>query len=104
MSKENSFSYSTGKATVIIAVFSLLAKILGLARDIVFSHEFGRSPLMDAYFAAFRIPDFIFNLLILGTFSVAFIPVFSDYLLKDEEDASTLASSIINATLLMMLG
>lgn len=92
-----------GQATVVIAVFSLIAKILGLVRDAVFSHQFGASVTIDAYFAAFRIPDFIYNLLILGTFSVAFIPVFSEYLLKDRKEADKLASSIINVTLLMML-
>lgn len=92
-----------GKATVIIAVFSLLAKILGLVRDAVFSHQFGAGVTIDAYFAAFRIPDFIYNLLVLGTFSVAFIPVFSEYLQKGKDDANRLASSIINVTLLMML-
>lgn len=94
---------SIGSATVIIAVFSLLAKILGLVRDAVFSHQFGAGVMIDAYFAAFRIPDFIYNLLVLGTFSVAFIPVFSEYLLKDKKDANRLASSIINVTLLLML-
>jgi len=92
-----------GKATLTIAVFSLLAKILGLARDAVFSHQFGTGPMMDAYFAAFRVPDFIYNLLILGTFSVAFIPVFSEYRQKSQEDSNRLASSIINVTLLLML-
>src|SRR3989344_9156985 len=91
------------QATVIIAVFSLLAKILGLVRDAVFSHQFGTSRLMDAYFAAFRIPDFIYNLLILCTFSVAFIPVFSEYLQKGKLQSNRLASSIINVTLIMML-
>lgn len=99
MTPLNNFSYSTRKATVIIAVFSLLAKALGLVRDIVFSHEFGRSMVIDAYFAAFRIPDFIFNLLILGTFSVAFIPIFSEQLMKDKQSSSKIASSIINYTL-----
>ena len=92
-----------GTATVIIAVFSLLSKILGLVRDAVFSHQFGASTMVDSYFAAFRVPDFIYNLLILGTFSVAFIPVFSEYLMKGEKEADTLASSIINTTLLMMV-
>lgn len=91
------------QATIVIAVFSLLAKILGLARDAVFSNTFGTSEVIDAYFAAFRVPDFIFNLLILGTFSVAFIPVFSDYLIKDRVKANQLASSILNFTLLMIL-
>lgn len=93
-----------GKATLTIAVFSLLAKLLGLARDAVFSHQFGASGMIDAYFAAFRVPDFIYNLLILGTFSVAFIPVFSEYRQKSQGDSNRLASSIINVTLIMMLG
>ena len=92
------------KATVIIAVFSVLAKILGLARDAVFSNQFGTSVVIDAYFAAFRIPDFVFNLLILGTFSVAFIPVFSEYMVKDSKESNKLASSIINFTLILILG
>lgn len=92
-----------GKATLTIAVFSLVAKLLGLVRDAVFSHQFGAGPMMDAYFAAFRVPDFIYNLLILGTFSVAFIPVFSEYRQKGQEESNRLASSIINVTLLMML-
>ncbi|MBX4204655.1 MAG: murein biosynthesis integral membrane protein MurJ [Candidatus Doudnabacteria bacterium] len=91
-----------GSAAIIIAVFSLLSKILGLARDAIFSHQFGTGPVIDAYFAAFRIPDFVFNLLILGTFSVAFIPIFSEYLIKDKEKANRLANSIINVTLLMI--
>ncbi|HEX5429728.1 MAG TPA: murein biosynthesis integral membrane protein MurJ [Patescibacteria group bacterium] len=93
-----------GSAAIIIAVFTLLSKIMGLARDAIFSHQFGTSTIIDAYFAAFRIPDFVFNLLILGTFSVAFIPIFSEYLLKDEKAANRLASSIINVTLMMILG
>ncbi len=98
-SKDN---YGVKRATFIIAVFSVLAKILGLVRDAVFSNQFGTGTTMDAYFAAFRIPDFIFNLLILGTFSVAFIPVFSEYLLKDKRRAHELASSILNFTLVMI--
>ncbi len=91
------------QSTAIIAVFSLLAKILGIARDIIFSHEFATSDIMGAYFAAFRIPDFIYNLLILGTFSVAFIPIYSEYFIKDKKEADKLASSIINTTIFLML-
>jgi putative peptidoglycan lipid II flippase len=103
MSESNNKGNGVIRATVIIAVFSVLAKILGLARDAVFSNMFGTGEIMDAYFAAFRLPDFIFNLLILGTFSVAFIPVFSDYLIKDRRRAYELASSILNFTLGMIL-
>src|SRR3989344_1066216 len=91
------------KATLIIGVFSLLAKISGLARDAIFAHEFGTSKLVDAYTAAFRIPDFIFNLLILGTVSVAFIPIFSGVLISDKKHAYRFASSIVNVTFIAML-
>jgi len=94
--------YGVKKATMIIAGFSVLAKIVGLARDALFSNMFGTGEIMDAYFAAFRLPDFIFNLLILGTFSVAFIPVFSEYLVRDRKRAYELASSILNFTLGMV--
>ncbi len=97
--KENKIA----RATIIIAVFALLAKILGLVRVTVFAHIFASGDVVGSYFAAFRIPDFIYNLLILGTFSVAFIPVYSQYLLKDKKEADKLASSIINVTLLIML-
>ncbi len=104
MISEKFKGHNIASATVIIAVFTLGAKIIGLARDALFSHQFGAGTIIDAYFAAFRIPDFIYNLLILGTFSVAFIPVFSEFLMKDKDKANKLASSIINITLLMMLG
>lgn len=94
---------SVVRATLIIGVFSLLAKISGLARDAIFAHEFGTSKIMDAYTAAFRIPDFIFNLLILGTVSVAFIPIFSGVLLSDRKHAYHFASSILNITFIVML-
>ncbi len=105
MTRENNNSNSyVGRATIVIAVLSLLAKVLGVARDAIFSNQFGTSYIIDAYFAAFRIPDFIFNLLILGTFSVAFIPIFSEVLMKNKEQADRVASSILNLTLLLMGG
>lgn len=90
------------RATIIIAIFSLLAKILGLARNTVLTHTFGAGDSLDVYFAAFRIPDFLYNLLILGTLSAAFIPVFSGYLVHDKKNAWRLANSIFNFTLLAM--
>lgn len=104
MIKKTENGHNIGRITVIIAVFSLLAKVLGVVRDAVFSNRFGTSVVMDSYFAAFRVPDFVFNLLILGTFSVAFIPVFSEWLIKDKKEANRVASGILNVTLLLMVG
>ncbi|MDP3741235.1 MAG: murein biosynthesis integral membrane protein MurJ, partial [bacterium] len=58
---------------------------------------------MDVYVAALRIPDLIFNLLILGTLSVAFIPVFVGYVKRDSPETSVIASTIFNITLLVMI-
>src|SRR3989344_820557 len=90
------------RATVYIAIFAIFSKILGLARIIVFSNRFGAGQDIDIYVAAFRVPDFIFNLLILGTLSAAFIPVFVSYLERDRQEAFKIASTIFNVTLIAM--
>ncbi|OGG90599.1 murein biosynthesis integral membrane protein MurJ [Candidatus Kuenenbacteria bacterium RIFCSPLOWO2_12_FULL_42_13] len=67
---------STTGGAIVIAAFSILSKILGLLRDRLLAAKFGAGDVLDAYFAAFRLPDLIFNTLILGALSAAFIPVF----------------------------
>lgn len=90
------------RATLLIAFFSILSKILGLGRWMVFSNRLGASQESDIYVAAFRLPDLLFNLLILGTLSAAFIPVFVGYLGRDKKQAMEIASTIFNITLLAM--
>jgi putative peptidoglycan lipid II flippase len=99
-SLEQNFHF--GRATLIIAVFTLLSRIMGFARDLLLAKQFGLSPDLDVYFTAFRIPDLVYNFLILGTLSVAFIPVFSKYYLKDKERAARIANTILNAAFLGM--
>lgn len=48
------------EAAYLLAVFALLSQILGLVRDRLLAHSFGASHLLDMYYAAFRIPDFLF--------------------------------------------
>lgn len=83
---------------LMMAVFA--SKILGLVRDRLLVHSFNTS---DAaiFFAAFRLPDLLFQILIFGALSVAFIPVFTDYLgKKGEEEAFKFASNILNISIL----
>lgn len=96
---------STLRATILIGVLSLLSKILGAVRQGVFANRFGAGPEADIYVAAFRVPDLLFNLLILGTLSVAFIPVFVQYLNRaGKHEAFVIASTIFNMTLVVMGG
>jgi len=89
-------------ATIIIALFSLLSKLTGLVRLNILTSRFDAGDVLDIFYAAFRLPDFVYNLLILGTLSAAFIPVFCDYLTRDKTEALKLANTILNIALIVM--
>lgn len=57
---------------------------------------------MDAYYAAFRLPDLIYNLLILGALSAGFIPVYLEARQKSKDDSDRLASSVFNILLISL--
>lgn len=67
------------KSTAVVGVMTFLSRILGLARDIIFATFFGASGGTDAFFVAFKIPNFMRRLFAEGAFSQAFVPVFSEY-------------------------
>ena len=86
-------------AAIIIGVSSLVSRIVGLIRERVFTTTFGAGDTFDAFVAAFRIPDLIFNLVVLGALSAAFIPLFTEKLVngkKGKESAFEFALSIFN--------
>lgn len=89
----------TGASILMVAVFA--SKFLGLIRDRLLVHNFNSA---DAaiFFAAFKLPDLMFQLLIFGALSVAFIPVFTDLMHdRDEKEAFGFASNILNLSLLV---
>jgi putative peptidoglycan lipid II flippase len=84
-------------------VFFIASRVLGLTRDIVISHQFGTSRTLDAYFAAFTVPDFIFTVIAGGALGSAFIPTFSAVLASgDVRRAWRLASAVINLALILI--
>lgn len=85
------------KAAGVIMIAMFLSRILGFVRDQAMTSQFGRTYITDAYIAAFSIPDLLYNLLVGGALSSAFIPVFSSYLAQDKEDEGwEVASTVIN--------
>jgi len=58
---------------------TLLSRILGLARDIVIARFFSAGDAADAFFVAFKIPNFLRRLFAEGAFSLAFVPVLTEY-------------------------
>ncbi len=75
----NSRSKTVTFAAFLLAVSALISRILGLVRDRLLAGQFGAGEKLDIYFAAFRIPDFVYGILIVGGITAAFLPVFSEY-------------------------
>jgi len=67
------------KSTLTVGGMTLLSRVLGLLRDIVVARLFGAGTGADAFFVAFRIPNFLRRLFAEGAFSQAFVPVLSEY-------------------------
>lgn len=93
-------SILSGAAIIMATV--ILSKILGLLRDRLLTHLFPPDTI-SIFFAAFGIPDIIFQLLIFGALSVAFIPIFTEYSQgQNKDEAFKLAGSILNLALLII--
>lgn len=92
------------RAATLVMAGILASRILGFVRERAVADLFGRSLATDAYWAAFAIPDLMYYLLIGGALGSAFIPVFTEYLAREqEEEAWYVASSFINGVVLLML-
>lgn len=91
-------SKSVTGAALLISAASLLSRVIGLARDRVFAHYFGVGPVMDAYYAAFKFPDLVYNLLIVGALTAGFIPIFTKlfYESADKSAAWRLVNNVLN--------
>ncbi|MCC7522804.1 murein biosynthesis integral membrane protein MurJ [Candidatus Uhrbacteria bacterium] len=84
-------------AALIVGASSLLSRVLGIVRDRVLAGTFGAGDALDAYYAAFRLPDTVYNLVILGAISAGFIPVFTEYLeKKGKSEAAKIAGQILS--------
>jgi len=90
-------------ASLILMATLVTSNILGLFRNRFLAQKL-LQPDLDTYLAAFRLPDLVFNLLILGAISSAFIPVFTNYLRKgDKKTAWHIANSVINIAILSLI-
>jgi putative peptidoglycan lipid II flippase len=91
------------RAAGLVMVLFVASRALGLVREMVIARQFGTSADLDAYLAAFSLPNILFVLVAGGALGSAFIPVFSGYLAHgDEPGAWRLASSIINWVIVLL--
>lgn len=93
-------------AAVIVGGASLASRAVGVIRDRVLASTFGAGDALDAYYAAFRMPDLLYTLIILGALSAGFIPVFAEYLeIRGKDEAWRLAErvlSVVGATMMIV--
>src|SRR5256712_1077044 len=89
-------------AALILGAYGL-SRVLGAVRELVIANIFGTSPQLDDYRVAFGVPDLLFNLLLAGAISSAFIPVLSEHLARNEHQrAREIAQRVLNAAIVIL--
>lgn len=102
----NGRSHEIVPAALILGAASLASRLVGLLRERVLTTTFGAGDTLDAFVASFRVPDVIFNLIVIGALSAAFIPLFTEKLVKDKngrQQAFDFSLTVLN-TLLLVVG
>src|SRR3989344_5590774 len=99
----NSQAKSVTFAAFLVAISSGISSILGLIRDGLLAGRFGVWAETNAYFAAFRINDFFYNLFVVGGLAVAFLPLFTEYYAKAKETAWEMTNYVLNFFLFLLI-
>ena len=82
------------EAAYLLAIFAMLSQVLGLVRDKLLAYSFGASHLLDVYYAAFRIPDFIFAAVGSLVSASILLPFFIDRFGNGDQEGRTFSDSI----------
>lgn len=91
-------------AAAIVGIFSFLSRFVGFIRDRILAGTFGAGDTLDIYYAAFKIPDLLFSLVVVGALSASFIPLFSKhYYGLDRESAWKFTNAVLHLVGLSMI-
>jgi putative peptidoglycan lipid II flippase len=96
---ERSMGSRMGIAALILSASIFLSRILGFLREAVIAYTHGASYATDAYYAAFTLPDLMSYFLAGGTLSITFIPLFSSYVARDDEEGAWELFSTVATTM-----
>lgn len=90
--------------SAVLAFTALLSNLMGLLRDRLLAQTFGASVSLDAYNAAFIIPNLLLNIFVSGALAAAFVPIFTDLINgRKDEEASEFTSSVLNSSILVII-
>lgn len=98
----SSESQSITGAALILGAASFLSRIVGVVRDRILAHQFGAGAELDVYTAAFRIPDFLYNIIIVGALSAGFIPLFLEIFHKEKKEAWKFTNTVMTLTFISL--
>lgn len=92
------------RAAGVVSSLTLMSRITGLIRDAVVSYLFGAGIAAEAFFVAFRFPNLFRRLVGEGAMSVAFVPVFSDYLAnRSREESERALRAVLGGAFVVLL-
>lgn len=92
------------KSTLTVGFFTLLSRVTGFVRDVIMANMIGASWLSDAFFVAFKLPNFFRRLFAEGAFNAAFIPSFSSILTaQGRQEAVDFAGEVMSVLLVVLL-
>lgn len=91
------------KRAGVVAIGTLISRVLGFAREMFLAGVLGAGYAADAFYVAFRIPNMLRELFAEGSMSAGFIPVFTEYLHRSRDAARALVGAVFT-TLLLLLG
>jgi putative peptidoglycan lipid II flippase len=91
------------KAIATVGGFTMISRVLGFVRDILLASILGAGPVADAFFVAFKLPNFFRRLFAEGAFNAGFVPMFSNILESEGRAAAKLFAEQALAVLLLTL-
>jgi len=95
--------HGVNEAALLLGGFAFLSQLLGLVRDKAFAHIVGAGPILDVYYASFRIPDFLYiSVASLASITVL-MPFLVDKINKDKDDAKRFLNNIFTVYMMFMV-
>jgi putative peptidoglycan lipid II flippase len=95
---------SLAKSTAVIGFFTLISRVAGFIRDVFVAHAIGASWISDAFFVAFKLPNFFRRIFAEGAFNAAFVPSFTRLLTEEGRmQARQFAAEVLSVLLVVLL-
>ncbi len=97
-------SKSFQDAALVLGIFTLLSQLLGLVRDRLLAHYVGPGPVLDVYYAAFRLPDFLYISIASLASVTVLLPFLAARMQKSDDEARAFFGRVFSALSIVLVG